>query len=174
MKNIQSLKYQSGSALLMSFILMIALTFIAIASVNTGVMEIKMSTAVEEEMNAFQTAAAGVDFVISNTAYLPASGAINTPTTVINCTNTACTTIPNGINLPGTTFATAGTSNEETVTVIATRTADCGLPPRTGDPSSVLNFSSFAYEVEANVDKTDNNRGRSNQLSGFMKLGPKC
>ena len=51
-------KTQQGSALLFAFVLLIALTFIAIASVNTGVMGVRMASNVEEEMNAFQTSRA--------------------------------------------------------------------------------------------------------------------
>lgn len=158
----------------MSFILMIALTFIAIASVNTGVLEVKMAGSVEEQMNAFQTSAAGIDFLMSDEDYLPATSTLGTPVTVVACTNGACTTNPSGITLPGTTFDTAGSSGEETVDLIATRTEDCGLPPRTSTASSLLNFSSFGYEVESDVDKTENNRGRSDQVTGFITLGPKC
>ncbi len=165
---------QKGSALLMSFILMIALTFIAIASINTGVLEVKMASSLEEEMNAFQTAAAGIDFLMSDEDYLPATSPLKTPVTVVTCTNGACTTNPSGIVLPGATFNTAGSSNEENIDLIATRLEDCGLPPRTSTASSLLNFSSSGYEVEADIDKIDNNRGRSDQVTGFITLGPKC
>jgi Tfp pilus assembly protein PilX len=174
MKRSSAITHQKGSALLFAFILLLALTFIAVASVNTGVMEVKMASSVEEEMNAFQTAAATVDFVMSDTNYLPATGALNVPKTVLNCTNGACVTDPPGITLPGTTLNTAGSGGEEIITGTATRTADCGLPPRMSKSSSLLNFSSFGYKVASDVDKTANNRGRSHQRHGFLTLGPKC
>ena len=173
MKPVKTLK-QRGSALLMAFILLIALTFIAIASVNTGVMEVKMASSIEEDMNAFQVAASGIDFLMSDTDYLPATSSLGTPVTVVACSDGSCTTNPSGITLPADTFETAGSSGEEVIDLIATRTEDCGLPPRTSTASSLLNFSSFGYEVESDVDKTQNNRGRSNQVTGFITLGPKC
>ena len=168
------IKSQKGSALLFSFILMIALTFIAIASVNTGIMEIKMAGSVEEQMNAFQTAVAGIDFALSDPSFLPSTGALNIPIEVINCTNNSCTSDLAAVpTLPGSAFDTPD-SGDESIVATVERTLDCGLPPRTKDASSLLNFSSFAYEATADIDKTTTNRGRSYQLQGYLTLGPKC
>ncbi len=152
---------QRGSALLLCLILLIGLTFIALSAVQTGIMEVRMASAVEEEMNAFQTAQAAIDFTISDTTNLPTTGALNTPNTV---------TLSPDTNTDDAFYTATG----ETVTASTQRTVDCGAPPRTRVASSLLNFSSFEYKISSNVDKRKTRRGRSHQRQGYITLGPKC
>ena len=142
-------------------ILMISLTLIALSSVQTGIMEVRMAGAVEEQLNASQTAHSGLDFVISDSTNLPTTGALNTPTVV--------TLTPNTL---GTDAFYAATG--EIVEANAERIIDCGTPPRTRVASSLLAFSSFEYKVAADIDKTVTRRGKSNQRQGWITLGPKC
>ncbi len=147
--------------MLFCIILLVALTYIAITSANTSIMQVRMASAVEEQMNAFQVASAGVDFTISDTSNLPTTGALNTANTITLIPNTAV----------GDTFYAA---TGEIVTTTATRTADCGVPPRTRVASSLLAFSSFEYRIESDVNKIASRRGRSHQRQGYIVLGPKC
>ncbi len=147
---------QRGTVLLFSFIILISLTFIAISSVRTSVMELRIARNVEENMNAFQTAQAAVDFVKSNNANLPFVGPLNTPTAVA---------------LTGNSFTLA---TGETLVATAERTIDCGPPPRMRNGSSLLAFSSFSYRINADLDKTANGRGQSEINQGILLLGPKC
>jgi hypothetical protein len=148
---------QRGTALLFSMIILVALTFIGVAAVNTGVMEVRMAGHLEEQMNAFQTAQAVIDYVISDSGNLPATGPLNTPSTVA---------------LPDEDPFTVNTG--ETLTAQAERVIDCGQPPRIRGASSLLAFSSFSYKISADVDKVATGRGQSYQRQGYMILGPKC
>jgi len=162
-------KTQQGSALLFAFVLLIALTFIAIASVNTGVMGVRMASNVEEEMNAFQTSRALIDFILNDTtAHLPAA-TIGTITVVaLDCTNGSCTN-PSGTALPAGTFDTVGSD-----TIIATvEYTACGLAPRSAG-TSLPAFSAYSYKISGDIDRTINRRGFSQQRQGYMQLGPKC
>ena len=173
---------QKGSALLFAFIMLFALTFIAIAAVNTCVMGLKMSGSIEEEMNAFQTAAAGIDLALSNiddSSLFPSSGALDVDNEIVNCTSNSDTvavtcTKAATLTLPGTTFDVLGSSGEETITIKIARTADCMPLPRDPDGSSIVLFKGSAYRVKADVDKTDHNRGRSHQRNGVMKRVISC
>lgn len=169
---------QKGSALLFAFIMLFALTFIAIASVNTSVMGLKMSSAVEEEMNAFQIAAAAIDLALENTddtTVFLATGDLDVENEVLNCTGgTACTTV-GSVTTQGTTFDTeASNSGAESITLTITRTADCMPLPRGPTASSLVLFKGSSYRISADVDKTDNNRGRSHQRNGAMKRVLSC
>ncbi len=170
------LSRQKGSALLFSFIMLFALTFIAIASVNTSIMGLKMSGAVEEEMNAFQTAAAGIDLALSKiddtSVYVP-TGNLDVANVIVDCTDMSCT-VATGVVLPGTTFDTYGTGGEETIKISITRTADCMPLPRSRTGSSLVIFKGSAFRISADVDKTDNNRGRSHHRNGVMKRVVSC
>lgn len=147
---------QRGTALLFAFIVLVSLTFIAVSSVRTSVMELRIARNVEENMNAFQTAQAAVDFVKSDSANLPFVGPLNTPSTVA---------------LTGSTFAT---DPDETLVATAERTLDCGQPPRMRAGTSLLAFSSFSYRITADLDKTASGRGKSSIRQGVLVLGPKC
>jgi Tfp pilus assembly protein PilX len=147
---------QRGSGMLAALILILSLTFLGVAATRTSVMELRMARNLEEEMNIFQTAQAAVDSVISDTANLPVSGPLFTPTTV---------------TLSGTPFDTV---TGEVLTAQAERTVDCGPPPRIAKGASLRSFSSFSYRISADVDKLATGKGRSYVRQGYLVLGPKC
>jgi Tfp pilus assembly protein PilX len=154
---------QRGSALLLCLILLIGLTFIALSAVQTGIMEVRMASAVEEEMNAFQTAQAAIDFGVSDPSYLPTTGPLNDTTTK------PITLAPN-TNIDDAFYTAA----DETVTVTVERTGDCKAPPRLRLAASLGAFSSFEYKFSSDIDKRKTRRGRSHQRQGYILLGPKC
>ena len=140
---------QHGSALLFSIILLIALTFTAVISVQTGIMEVRMAGALQDEMEAFQTAQSAIDFVISDNANLPTTGAINTPIDVV---------------LTGNAFSIeAG----ETVTADVQLTSTCGVLPRMTLGFSAGTFYGYKWKISADV-------GRSHQRQGYIKTVLAC
>lgn len=153
-----ALHAQRGATLVIALILLGALTMIAIASVDAGVMSLRVARNVEEQMNAFQLAQSAIDAVISNTENLPTTGPLDTL---------------NAVSISGTTF-TVDSNSGETLAAAAERTLDCGLPPRLATGTSLLAFSSFSYRVHADVNRTATGRGRSSLRQGQMLLGPKC
>ncbi len=151
---------QQGSALLLCIVLLIAMTYLAISSVSTGVMEIRMSSAIEEELNAFQIAQSAIDFTASDFDNLPFTGALNTenPVTLSPATNA------------GDMFYTA---TGETVTATAARSGACAIPPRTKRPNG-KQFKADEFIIRANVDKTATRRGISKQTQGIILIGTGC
>ena len=148
--------HQKGVVLIVVLMMLIGITLISIATVNTSVMELRMARNAEFGVNNFQTALSAVDFVMSDPANLPTVGPLMQPTPV---------------TLTGSVFtATAG----DTVTASAIRVGECGLPPRMGAANSLMAFSAFEYEITANLDKNGSGRGQTGVVQGFLQMGPKC
>ena len=74
--------YQKGVVLIVVLMMLIGITLISIATVNTSVMELRMARNAEFGVNNFQTALSAVDFVISDTANLPTVGPLMQPAPV--------------------------------------------------------------------------------------------
>ncbi|MGR8919700.1 MAG: pilus assembly PilX family protein [Gammaproteobacteria bacterium] len=149
---------QTGVALVISLVMLASLTLIAVAGVDSSSMGLRLARIVEEQANAFQTAQAAVDQVISDTDNLPMTGPLDTAASV---------------TLTGTPFA-ADAGAGETISADASRTADCALPPRVGMGTSMLAYSAFSFRVNADVDRVATGRGQSAISQGYLILGPKC
>ncbi len=147
---------QQGSALLLCLVLLVAMTYLAISSVSTGVMEVRMSSAVEEELNAFQIAQSAIDFTASDFDNLPFTGALNTAKAV--------TLSPTDNS--GMFFAATG----EIITATAERSGACAIPPRTKKPNG-KQFKADEFIIRADVDKTATRRGLSRQTQGIILIG---
>lgn len=156
--SIRTPRSQRGATLVVALILLGALTMIAIASVDAGVMSLRVARNVEEDMSAFQLAQSAIDAAIADPANLPTVGPLEAMTPV---------------SLSGTPFAVDTTAGES-LNAAAERTLDCGQPPRLANGTSLLAFSSFSYRVHADVDRTTTGRGRASLRQGQMLLGPKC
>ncbi len=151
---------QQGSALLLCIVLLIAMTYLAISSVSTGVMEVRMSSAIEEELNAFQIAQSAIDFTASSFDNLPFTGALNTARTV---------TLSPATNAGDMFYSATG----ETVTATAERSGACAIPPRTKRPNG-KQFKADEFIIRADVDKTATRRGISRQTQGIILIGTGC
>ncbi len=147
---------QKGVVLIVVLMMLIGITLISIATVNTSVMELRMARNAEFGVNNFQTALSAVDFVISDPANLPTVGPLMQPATV---------------TLTGSVFTAAA---GDTVTASAVRVGECGLPPRMGEANSLMAFSAFDYEITANLDKNGSGMGQTGVVQGFLQMGPKC
>ena len=147
---------QKGVALVVVLMMLIGITLISMASLNTSVMELRMARNTESSVNNFQTAISAVDFVISDPANLPTVGPLMTPTSV---------------TLTGSPFAV---STGDTVTASAIRVGECGLPPRMRSANSLMAYSAFDYEITADLDKNVSGMGQTGVVQGYLQMGPKC
>lgn len=147
---------QRGAVLVISMLLLVAITVLATTAVSMSVMELRMSGNVESRANTFQTAAAAVDFVLSDPAYLPAVGPVH---------------VPSPVALAGTPFTV---STGDDISASAVRIKDCGQPPRMTNATSMNAYSSFSYEARADVMKNASGMGRAGMVQGYLLLGPKC
>lgn len=147
---------QEGVVLVVVLMMLIGITLISMAAVNTSVMELRMARNAEFGTNNFQTALSAVDFVISDDANLPKIGPLMQPVPVV---------------LTGSLFSAAA---GDTVSASAIRVGECGLPPRMRAANSLMAFSSFEYEITADLDKNSSGMGQTGVVQGFLQLGPKC
>ena len=150
--------HQAGAVLIVALIMLASLTMIAVAGVDSSSMGLRIARNVEEQSNAFQTAQAGLDVVMSDSDNLPMTGPLNQVVAV---------------TLSGSPF-TADVSAGESIAAQAERTTDCALPPRIGSGTSMLAYSAFSFRVGADVDRVATGRGRSSLSQGYLVLGPKC
>jgi hypothetical protein len=147
---------QSGVVLVVVLMMLIGITLISMAAVNTSVMELRMARNAEYSVNNFQTALSAVDFVISDPANLPAVGPLMQPVSV---------------PLSGSVF---GVETGDTLAASAVRVGECGLPPRMRAANSLMAYSAFDYEITANLDKNGTGRGQTGVVQGYLQMGPKC
>ena len=147
---------ERGTVLLVSLILLIVATTISLSAVSTSVMELRMAGNAEASVDTMQTALAAVDFAIADPSNLPVSGPLKVPTTV-----TLSDTMFNEL---------AG----ETITASASRIEDCAPPPRMRAASSLLAYSSFKYEISAEINRNVRGMGQSGVAQGYLQMGPKC
>lgn len=148
--------HQRGVALIVVLMMLIGVTLISLAAVNTSVMELRMARNAEFGTNNFQTALSAVDFVISDEANLPKVGPLMEPVSV---------------TLTESLFSTA---SGDSIEASAIRIGECGLPPRMRAANSLMSFSSFEYEITADLDKNSSGMGQTGVVQGFLQLGPKC
>ena len=147
---------QRGVTLLVVMVLLIGISLISIASVNTSVMELRMARNVESTINNYQTALAAIDYVIADSSNLPPLGPLNLPTTV---------------TLTGAPF---NTSTGDLLAATAMLIEDCAAPPRMVAASSMRAYSAFRFEITADLDKNASGMGQSGIVQGYLQLGPKC
>lgn len=147
---------QRGVTLLVVMLILIGISLISVASVNTSVMELRMARNAESTTNNYQTALATIDYVIADPSNLPTLGPLNQPATV---------------TLTGAPF---NTSTGDSLAASAMRIEDCAAPPRMVSATSMLAYSAFRYEITADLDKNASGMGQSGIVQGYLQLGPKC
>jgi hypothetical protein len=147
---------QSGFVLVVVLLILIGVSLISVAAVNTSVMELRMARNVEFNVNNFQTAVSAVDFVISDPSNLPTVGPLK---------------VPVDVPLTDSMFAE---KTGESVTAAAARTEECSLPPRMRAANSMMAYSAFTYEISASIDKNQSGVGQAGIAQGYLRMGPKC
>lgn len=150
---------QRGTALVFSMIILTALTLLGVTAATTGTLGLRMASNAEENMNAFQTAQAAIDNIMSDPGVLPTTGALNVDSAPLPFTDTT------------TALKTTG---GETITVTAARTSECGTPPRVRNSSSIKDFSTMGYRLSSNVVRTATARGQASLREGYLVLIKKC
>jgi len=148
---------QRGVALLIAMIILIGITLISLAGIQSSTMGLRMAANQEADTRTFQTAMAAIDFILSDESNLPATSDLLEEIAI---------TLPSG-----TVFTV---TSPDYITATALRVEECGLPPRARTGTSITAFSSFRYEAAADVDLLNSGGGRSTMAQGYTLLGPKC
>ena len=147
---------QVGAILVLVLVVLTGATLLVLASIDSGILELRMAATVESTARNFQLGQSAIDYTLDDTANLPAAGPLNTPSQ---------------ITLNESLFNVTG---EDTITVTATRISDCDPPPRSARASSLTAFSAFKYEVNAAIVKTSSGEGQTDMTQGYLLLGPRC
>lgn len=159
---------QRGAALFTALIMLIALTLVALASLGTSLLELRMSGNEEMAMSALQSAQAGVDVVVNDAIadepkIVIARGGKGTTACfgVTGCTYTiASNLVPAPVN-----------SSYSKITI--TQTDDRGPAPRSRRfATSARLFSAAYFEVESVFDKSALGQGKAGTVEGFLQLLP--
>lgn len=161
---------QQGTALMVAMIVLIGITLLSLAGANTSILELRMARNTEATVSTQQTALAALDFIVSDDANLPTTGALGTPQPVTLPQNT---TAYDGELFDCTDGDCSDGAGEE-ITATAARIADCAPPPRARLASSLTSYSAFVYEAAVTIDKNATGNGRSGMAQGYILLGPKC
>jgi Tfp pilus assembly protein PilX len=148
-------RYQSGAALVVSLVLLLVLTVLAISTMNTASVELAMAGNAQYSENAFQLAETGIDIniqTINNGAALPAPGIPNCP---------AVGTIPMGA--PVAVAVLSGS--------FQTGTGYCGEAPDLSGGSSLGKIQQYHYRTDAQ-GLTQTRGATSLNRQGFFVRGP--
>ena len=153
---------ERGAVLIIALVLLTGVTLIAVSGATTSTAELRMAGAMESQSNNFHTAAAAIDFVISDDSNFPTVGPLNVAATVV---------LPDDPLVDHEVFDVTG---DDEINATATRLQDCAPPPRVRSASSLKAFSAFRYEIAVTLDKPDRGMGQTGMTQGFILLGPKC
>lgn len=158
------LSRQRGASLLTSLILMAGLTLVALGSLGTSLMELRMANNTESGMSAVQQAQAGIDATLATPAnYYIVDGAIGTTRcyNISGCT-ASISTMPAPIDAAGSAQ-----------TVRITRITNETCPPRTRDSaSSCSKMHATSFVTESSYDMSLAGRGQASLAQGYIRLIP--
>jgi Tfp pilus assembly protein PilX len=146
---------QTGAALIVSLVLLLVLTVLAISTMNTAGLELAMAGNTQYSENAFQLAETGIDINIQNInngAVLPAPGVANCP---------AVGTIALGAPVPMPALAGS----------FQIGTGYCGEAPDLSGGSSLGKIQQYHYRTDAQ-GITQTRGATSLNRQGFFVLGP--
>jgi len=159
-----ALSAQRGASLFVSLILMTALTLVALGSLSTSLMELRMANNTEAGMSAFQQAQAGIDATLASPAdYYIVNGSIGDT----RCYNIAgciasITSMPEPISLSGDVHK-----------VRITRVTNETCPPRTRDSaSSCAKLRATSFVSESIYNNSLAGQGQAELAQGYIRLMP--
>lgn len=151
---------QRGASLLTALIILVAVTILALGSLGTSLLELRMSSNHEASVTAKQTAQAALDAVLADAeASFIVTG---------NIGNTRCVNLTGCDGALATLPAPLTTASE----VRITRTSEQGCPPAVSKATSCANANAANFEVESMYDNTLQGGGNTELVQGYIKLIP--
>jgi len=158
---------QQGSILIITMLFLIAISILAVSSMQSSNIGLYMAQNEESRIAAAQGAQALADAIVSNPASTPVVGdsgfTICTPGEA-NCDRSDLP-VSNGI------LATAVANGY--ITARVEREGPLFRPPPRSVESSIDKFSSASFEVVTTYDRTDEQLGRQQITEGVLVLVPK-
>lgn len=160
------LSRQRGAALAIAMILLVGITVVSVAALNSGTLELMMAGNQEAKMSSFQRSQDGVDATSSILGNFLVFGPIGYK----NCT-------PGFATKYGITCATNNVvfpdayDSSDTEVLIERESPDLRCPPR-GMATSCETFKVATFSVDSRFDKTSSRGGRTELVQGFLVLVP--
>jgi len=160
-----TLSTQRGASLFVSLILMTALTLVALGSLSTSLMELRMANNTESGMSAFQQAQAGIDATLAAPAnYYIVNGSIG-DTRCYNISGCVATiaSMPEPIAPPDVGV------NKLRITRVTNETC----PPRTRNTAtSCAKLRATSFVSESTYNNTFAGQGQAELAQGYIRLMP--
>ena len=167
---IQPFTNQQGTAMIVTLLLLIALTLVVLSGSRNSTLQLKMSSNLQSRIEAVEYAQAGLDFAESID---PTSIQINANTICSNYHPDAdgaspTTTCNQRITLPDPLF-NDGTDNSTSWLVLKRDAGLEGSLPR-GLKTSANLLSAAYFQAFSEYDNSDNGQGKAELAAGIMKL----
>ena len=158
---------QRGTVLVVTMLFLIAISMLAVSSMQTSNIGLYMAQNEESRISAAQGAQALADAIVSNPASTPVVGGNGFTICTIgeaNCTRS---------DLPITNAVLAAQVAKGHITARVEREGPLFRPPPRSVESSIDKFSSASFEVITTFDRTDEQLGRQQITEGVLVLVPK-
>ena len=158
---------QRGTVLVVTMLFLIAISMLAVSSMQTSNIGLYMAQNEESRISAAQGAQALADAIVSNPASTPVVGGNGFTICTIGEAN--C----NRSDLPITNAVLAAQVAKGHITARVEREGPLFRPPPRSVESSIDKFSSASFEVVTTFDRTDEQLGRQQITEGVLVLVPK-
>ncbi|MDH3988899.1 MAG: hypothetical protein OEV34_07210 [Gammaproteobacteria bacterium] len=158
---------QRGAVLVVTMLFLIAISMLAVSSMQTSNIGLYMAQNEESRISAAQGAQALADAIVSNPASTPVVGGNGFTICTIGEAN--C----NRSDLPITNAVLAAQVAKGHITARVEREGPLFRPPPRSVESSIDKFSSASFEVITTFDRTDEKLGRQQITEGVLVLVPK-
>jgi hypothetical protein len=158
---------QRGAVLVVTMLFLIAISMLAVSSMQTSNIGLYMAQNEESRISAAQGAQALADAIVSNPASTPVVGGNGFTICTIGEAN--C----NRSDLPITNAVLAAQVAKGHITARVEREGPLFRPPPRSVESSIDKFSSASFEVITTFDRTDEKLGRQQITEGVLVLLPK-
>ena len=158
---------QRGAVLVVTMLFLIAISMLAVSSMQTSNIGLYMAQNEESRISAAQGAQALADAIVSNPASTPVVGGNGFTICTIGEAN--C----NRSDLPITNAVLAAQVAKGHITARVEREGPLFRPPPRSVESSIDKFSSASFEVITTFDRTDEQLGRQQITEGVLVLVPK-
>lgn len=163
-----TLAKSKGTALVTALVLLVALTIVSMAGMQSTTVQMQISGNDEATIEAFQYAQSVVDAVVENPANFVVGASDGYTLCAYNEAGCDSATITLGNNL----FTTVGVG-QQGVQARVELLKVAGAPRMASNASSATAFNGAYFKVSGRYDLTSNDRGKSSVVQGFVMLIPK-
>jgi hypothetical protein len=154
-----TLNKQHGTALVTALVLLVALTMVSLAGIQSSSVQLQISGNDEETIQAYEYAQSVVDAVIETPSYFGVG--VANGYTICMTDETGCNDTP--ISLSEDMFT--GKTLQAKVTLVKV-----GPAPRMYNANDLENTTAAYFDVKGRYDETGNNGGKANIVQGMVKV----